>query len=144
MLLAPVFSGREQAREMAITAKIADEYLGVPQDVPEGALAVAGFRFTAPTLQTMKAVKAPATQLPGIGRVLLLDKPGRSSADAISALLPSEATVETRPFDAYATLTFDPTASRPPAGLLAAVADFAAAGSGDARHSSPSRRPMPV
>ncbi len=79
-LLAPVLSGREQAREMTITAKIADEYLGVPQDVPEGALAVAGFRFTAETLTAMKAIKTPTAPLGGIDRVLLLDKPGRSTA----------------------------------------------------------------
>lgn len=131
-LLAPVLSGREQARELAIVAKIADEYLGVPQDAAEGDLSVAGFRFSAETLAALKSVKTPSARLEGVRRVLVCDRPGRSSAEPLSALLETGAALETRVFEAYATLTFDPTAARPPRDLLTAVAAFAAEGLGPA------------
>ncbi|BBE71096.1 alpha/beta fold hydrolase [Oharaeibacter diazotrophicus] len=138
VLLAPVLSGREYAREMTVWSRLIDDYLGhYPEDVPDGGLSVAGFRFTAETLQGLKALK-PAP-FPGVARVLAYDKPGRDSGAAIRAIVGEAAVVECRPFSDYGRLTFDPTAARPPADLLADLSAFAADGL-----AAPARRAVPT
>ena len=112
VLLAPPASGRAHVRELSILARLVDAMGGGVQ--PDGAIDIAGFRLEAATLRRLEAIDLGALPAAPARDVLLVGDLGAAAFSRIAtAMAGTGARVETLPFEGYARMMCDPTASEP-------------------------------
>jgi len=116
-LLAPPRSGRTYVRELKALAHL----LVVPDATaaPFDGLEVAGFRVARETIEALSRPDWPRTTIAGTPRMLLMhpdDAPQKALPQRLTALSP---TIENTPFEAYARMMCDPTASVVPTHAIA-------------------------
>jgi pimeloyl-ACP methyl ester carboxylesterase len=123
-LLAPPHSGRGYVHELKALA-----HLLVPQTDPTtfDGLEVAGFRVARPTLEDLSEVNWPQRALPGTPRVLLMHPDNAVPKPLAARLAATGSAIEEVPFEAYARMMCDPTASVVPAEAIARLTDWLAA-----------------
>jgi pimeloyl-ACP methyl ester carboxylesterase len=124
-LLAPPASGRAYLRELKALA-----HLLVPQTEAAttfDGLEVAGFRVARKTLDALSQLDWPETRIAGGPRVLLM-QPDNAPAKPLAARLGGlSAAIDQAPFEAYARMMCDPTASEVPSEAIARLTDWLAA-----------------
>jgi hypothetical protein len=138
-LLAPVTSGRQYTREMAVLAKIMRPPNAVEASGADGAgIDVCGFRLARETEADLKALSlATPPVVPGLD-VLILHQDGANPAALSKAYTAGGGTVTALPFAGYDDMICDPTASKVPQAALGTVVDWAR-GLGDMARSAQTR-----
>ena len=117
VLLAPPASGRAYRRELTILSRLIGDMRGGA--LPDGSIDVAGFRLSAETLRRLETIDLTAPQRAPVKQVLLVGETGPTGATRItSALAAAGSRIETLPFDGYARMMCDPTASEPAFGMV--------------------------
>lgn len=136
VLLAPPPSGRAHRRELAVLARLVDGMGGGV--LADGAIEIAGFRLDAATLERLAAIDPTAPAARPAARVTLVGDVGSAGlgriAEGCAAL---GAAVDRRPFEGYARMMCDPTASEPARAMVADLVAHLAAGAPPALPSSP-------
>ncbi|MEA2758214.1 MAG: hypothetical protein QOH65_827 [Methylobacteriaceae bacterium] len=123
-LLAPPLSGRGYVRELKALA-----HLLVPQTNPTtfDGLEVAGFRVARTTLEYLSEVDWPQRPFPARPRVLLMHPDNAAPKPLAARLAAIGSAIEEAPFEAYAPMMCDPTASVVPTESIARLTDWLAA-----------------
>jgi pimeloyl-ACP methyl ester carboxylesterase len=123
-LLAPPLSGRGYVRELKALA-----HLLVPQTNPTtfDGLEVAGFRVARTTLEYLSEVDWPQRPFPATRRVLLMHPDNAAPKPLAARLAAIGSAIEEAPFEAYAPMMCDPTASVVPTEAIARLTDWLAA-----------------
>lgn len=119
VLLAPPVDGRSHRRELSILARLVDGPGGILAD---GSIEIAGFRLDAATLDQLQRISLEGLAAAPAPRALVVGETGAVSfGRVVKALEAAGTTVETLPFEGYARMMCDPTASEPALETVAAV-----------------------
>ena len=120
VLLAPPANGRALRRELSILARLVDGMGGGTHD--DGSIEIAGFRLDAATLGRLEAIDPTTLPRAPARDVLLVGDIGAAAfGRLVAAMETTGATVATLPFEGYARMMCDPTASEPAVETAAAV-----------------------
>ena len=120
VLLAPPANGRALRRELSILARLVDGMGAGTHD--DGAIEIAGFRLDAATLGRLEAIDLTALLRAPARDVLLVGEVGAAPfGRLVTALETTGAAVSTLPFEGYARMMCDPTASEPAVEMAAAL-----------------------
>ena len=130
-VLAPPNSGRAYVRELKALARllVATDGAATPSD----GLEVAGFAIGRETLDTLSRLEWPQTGIAGTPRLLLMHGDGAGLKPLAARLAALASTIEEAPFEGYARMMCDPTASVVPTQAIAHLASWLAA---DAPHAA--------
>jgi pimeloyl-ACP methyl ester carboxylesterase len=125
-LLAPPNSGRAYVRELKALAHL----LVAPDERAASfdGLEVAGFSVGQETLRALSRLDWPQTEIVGTPRVLLMHPDEAPPKPLAARLTVLGSTIEEAPFEAYAQMMCDPTASVVPSQAIARLTAWAAAG----------------
>ncbi|TBW38762.1 alpha/beta fold hydrolase [Siculibacillus lacustris] len=122
VLLAPPNGGRAHARELTILARLT----GAPIDptLAPGDVDIAGFRLSAATLAGLRAIDLEALDhCPAADVLVVGEADSPATARLVERLAATGAHVDCEPFEGYARMMCDPTASEPPLATLRRVVD---------------------
>jgi alpha-beta hydrolase superfamily lysophospholipase len=120
VLLAPPANGRALRRELSILARLVEGTGGAAHG--DGAVEIAGFRLEAATLERLAAIDLTALPRAPAHDVLLVGDVGSAAfGRLVGALETTGAAVSTQPFEGYARMMCDPTASEPALEMAAAL-----------------------
>lgn len=125
VLLAPPPNGRGHRRELSILARLVDG--AAASTTADGGIEIAGFGLDGATLTRLATIDLEALPKPPARALTLVGDLGSPAFRRLTESLAAQgAPVDTLPFDGYARMMCDPTASEPALETVARVADHLA------------------
>lgn len=137
---APVHSGRARVRELRAFEKLMSGYDPMPGDMPEGAVAAAGFIFTAESVTRLGALDVKELQRAPAPQVMIIPRDDVPTDDKLGVALEALGARVTRaPLKGFAMMTRDAHATEVPVEAIHGIVTWLQG----AAPAAPLRAPMP-